>query len=404
VKFPIQLIGVGGDGILGLPAKTLAKIESAQHIWGSERLLRFWQDHPGIKHLINNNMSVFIEELRNVAVENSSIVLASGDPGFFGVGATLLKSFPNEQIEVIPHVSSIQVAFARAKIAWNGAHFTSVHARSMEELVGLVRRFAMIGILTSPQQSPAKIAQTLLRAHLADCRAIVGENLEEEDEKITDVRLSELPGMEFSPLNVLLLIQDKDWRPVNTVIHRADSEYLHKKGMITKTDVRALSISRLGLFETATVWDVGAGSGSLSIECSEIVWRGCVYAVEQDSEAFNLLTQNIARFGAVNVNPIYGSAPEVLEGIPEPTSVFIGGSGGKLIPILEKVAAIAQAPCKVVVNLALLEHLSETHRFMQTNGWLPQITQVNLSYGMDLAGSTRLTPINPVFIISGTLP
>ena len=169
-------------------------------------------------------------------------------------------------------------------IPWSDAAFTSAHARPLSEVVGWAKRVPKLGVLTDPKQTPDLIAQALLDAQVEDCRAVVAENLGLPDERLTDTRLSALPQMKFEPLNVLLLVHDEHWAPRPLFAPRPDDSYAHRRGLITKADVRALVLPRLALCETDIVWDIGAGSGALSIEMAEIAWRGQVYAIEQDSE------------------------------------------------------------------------------------------------------------------------
>ncbi len=266
-------------------------------------------------------------------------------------------------------------------------------------MVGWARRAAKLGILTDPAHTPAALARALLTAGLEDCRAIVAENLGLPQERLVEGRLSQLAGQEFAPLNVMLLIREADWRPQPVLAPRADEEYTHRRGMITKAEVRALSLAALALAETDTAWDVGAGSGAMSIEMAGLAWRGQVYAVESDSEHVECIRENIARFGALNVMLVEGRAPEALRGLPPPRAVFIGGSGGQMGGILECISQVARPGCHVVLNVATLEHLDEARRHMRALGWLPSLTQVNIARERTLSGLTCLAPLNPVFIL-----
>jgi precorrin-6Y C5,15-methyltransferase (decarboxylating) len=256
--------------------------------------------------------------------------------------------------------------------------------------------------LTDPRNTPAFIAEALLHAGVPDCHAIVAENLGMADEAITDMRLRALVDRSFAALNVLLLVQDDGWRPAPQFSPRPDSAYAHRRGLITKADVRALSLARLLLSETDTVWDVGAGSGAVSLEMAEIAWRGRVYAVERDAENIAYIRENISRYGMLNVEVVEGTAPEALRDLPAPEAVFIGGTGGGMQAILEHIEEKTSPGCRVVANLATIENLQQAVALMKSLGWSPEVTQVSISYGQEIAGHTRLAPINPVFIVSGT--
>ena len=396
----ILVVGVGAEGPASLPAGLQARIAQAHQLWGGQRLLSFWADHPAEKVAIGANIAGLVGQLAGRG-EQRVVMLASGDPGFYGLAATLLRHLPPQELEIIPHVSSLQLAFARAGLAWNEAIFTSAHARPLAEVVGWAKRASKLGILTDRQHSPAMIAQTLLDIGLADCRAIVAENLGQPDEWLTDTRLAALPGLEFGPLNVLLLVQDEGWRPWPIFSPRPDEAYAHRRGLITKADVRALSLARLAVAETDTIWDIGAGSGAVSVELAELAWRGQLFAIEHDAENLGYIRANCRRFGALNVTVVAGRAPVALSDLPQPDAVFIGGSGGELAGILQHLDRMIRPGGRVVLNLATLENLTEALKLMRSLDWSPEVTQVNLAHGQAIAGLTRFAPLNPVFIVSG---
>ena len=396
----VLVVGVGGDGPAGLSASIGERIDRADQLWGGERLLAFWPGHPAEKVIVGAGIDALAGRLAQRGTAQV-VVLASGDPGFYGIAATLARHLPPEELEIIPHVSSLQLAFARAGVPWSDAVFTSAHARPLAEVIGWAKRVRKLGILTDGAHSPAFIARTLLDAGVEDCRAIVAENLGLPDERLTDTRLAALPEMEFGPLNVLLLLRDESWRPFPAFAPRPDDRYSHRRGLITKADVRALSLARLALRETDVVWDIGAGSGAMSVEIAELAWRGEVYAVERDEDNLAHIRENLARFGAFNVTVVEGDAPWALRGLPAPSAVFIGGTGRWMKDILEHVADAAGAGCRVVINLATLENLHEALEVMRALGWSARVTQVSLAQGTDVAGMTRLAPLNPVFIVAG---
>jgi precorrin-6Y C5,15-methyltransferase (decarboxylating) len=385
------------------------RIAQADHLWGGERLLAQWPDHPAGRTIIKSNVEEMVERLQGRGSARV-VVLASGDPGFYGIVGTLLRHLLPNEVEIVPHVSSLQLAFARAGVDWNDAIFTSAHARPLSEIVGWARRARKLGVLTDTKNTPGQIAQTLLDAGLDDCRAIVAENLGLPDERIADTYLSTLRAQSFGPLNVLLLLRDADWRPQATFGPRPDDAYAHRRGLITKADVRALSLARLALCETDTAWDIGAGSGAMSVEMAELAWRGRVFAVEHDTENLGYVRQhdtenlgyvrqNAARFGALNVEVVAGRAPAALKGLPAPNAVFVGGTGGEMVGILAQIERVAVSGCRVVINLATLENLTEALETMRAHNWSPQVTQVSVAHGKDVGGRTRLAPLNPVFIV-----
>ena len=400
---PVVIIGIGVQGRVSLEPNIQKLIVHSDEIWGSPRLLTEWEELPQPRVVLDKHLAATICQLEQRTPDRKVVILASGDPGFYGIAATVLQILPAEEIRIFPQVSSLQTAFARVCIPWSEAAMTSAHARPLAEIIGLARRFPKLGILTDPRQTPGMIAERLLAAGVADCRAIVLENLGLTSEKIIDSRLSALPNRQFAPLNVLLLVHDPGWKPVPACQIRPDAAYQHKNGLITKSDVRLASILRLGICETDLIWDIGAGSGAVSIEMAEMAWRGQVFAIEKDAGCLACLHQNLDRFGTVHVEIVAGTAPQALHQLPAPDAVFIGGSSGKLVDILDHIQQVARPGCRVVANFAILENLMLAYTWMQSHGWQPTLSQACFSYGSDLAGGTRLVPANPVFILSGTL-
>ena len=173
------------------------------------------------------------------------------------------------------------------------------------------------------------------------------------------------------------------------------------RGQITKREVRAVSLYLLGIRSDGVVWDIGAGSGSISIEAAEIAHRGCVYAVERDPEGIDLLKRNVERLAGSNVIVVNGEAPGALDELPDPDSVFIGGSGGQLAPILEAVVRRLKDTGVIVVNLAALERTVEVYHCLKEKRMSVELTSVSASRGKEMPdGAVRLEALNPVFIVS----
>lgn len=175
------------------------------------------------------------------------------------------------------------------------------------------------------------------------------------------------------------------------------------KGLITKAEVRAVSLYNMGLFRDAVVWDVGAGTGSVAIEAARIAFEGRVYAIERDAESLEMLSRNVERLGARGVEIVRGEAPQALEALPSPDCVFIGGSGGRLPDILGYAASRLPRNGRIVVNLAAIERAVEAQSLLRTHGLEAQTTIVNVSRGKALPdGSTRFEALNPVFVVAGS--
>ncbi len=404
MRNPVVVIGVSVDGLASLTPRAKAFIKEANQLWGSERLLELIPEFAGRRTVLSKGIASELETLKDRGAGVNVVVLASGDPGFFGVGSSLLNDLPPDEVVLIPQVTSLQAAFAHARLSWQDAHLTSAHARPLAEVVGLARRFRKLGILTDPRHTPALIAEKLLASGIPDCRAVVCENLGEPGEALTNLRLNQLPEHAFSSLNVLILVQDDDWRPAPLLSPRPDTAYAHRNGLITKVDVRALCLSRLALRETDVVWDIGAGSGAVSIEMAELAWRGQVVAIEKDAECLGYIHENVARFGVLNVEVVAGEAPAALRDLPAPDAVFIGGSSGQLCEILEQVNQAARPGCRLVATFTILENMLQANHWLKDAGWEPALAQAQMAYSAPLGEGTRLAPANPIFFVNGRKP
>ena len=406
MREPILVVGVGAGGRESVLPSVCERVLMADLLYGAPRLLALWPDHGGQQVCLDADIAKLVQDLQ-ARGEKKVAVLASGDPGFYGIGSTLLERLGAEELEIVPNVSSLQLACARAGVAWDKAVFLSAHGRPLADIIGWARHFPCLGILSDPIHTPGMLAETLLKAGCEDCRAVVAENLGLPGERLTETRLAALSATRsqpIAPLNVLLLIRPAQWRPYPSFAPRPDEAYAHRRGLITKADVRALCLARLALRETDTVWDIGAGSGAMSIEMAEMAWRGRVFAVEHDAENVTYIQQNRERFGAANVDVVAGRAPAVLSGLPAPQAAFIGGTDGQMPEILAHIDSVATSGCRVVLSLVTIENLQQALRVMDDLGWSPQLTQASLAQGQSIGQLTRLVPLNPVFLVQGSVP
>ena len=200
-------------------------------------------------------------------------------------------------------------------------------------------------------------------------------------------------------------VQEAPKRPDIRPLGLPDNAFEQRKplrGQITKREVRAVSLYSLGLQPGSVVWDIGAGTGSIAIEASVIAHEGAVYAIERDNSSLGLLRANVERWGSSRITVVPGAAPEALDDLADPDSVFVGGSGGKLAQILETVALRLKPAGRVVVNLAVLERTHETRLQLKALGFNTDITMINAARGKEMAdGTTRLESLNPVFVVTG---
>jgi precorrin-6B C5,15-methyltransferase / cobalt-precorrin-6B C5,C15-methyltransferase len=396
----LVVAGIGDEGPAGLNAAARDAIAGATLLCGGERHLAFFPEQPGDRFIVRANLDALVERLAACAPAERPVVLASGDPCYFGIAPYLAARLGRERVRVVSHVSSVQLAFARLAVGWQDATVLSAHGRRLAPLVPRALAASKVAFLTDEHNTPSAIAEALIAAGRPDGEAHVFEHLGGGAERHTACRLADLPGRVFAPLNVLVLLREAAEAPRRGAFGLPEQEYAHRDGQITKAEVRAVSLSKLRLRPGATVWDIGAGCGSLSLEAAALVPGGRVYAVERDAAQLALLGTNAAARAAVELAIVAGEAPEALAALPDPDAVFLGGSGGRLTDILARVTGRLRSDGQLVANFATLEHLSAASGWLRAAGWEREMVQLSIARGADVAGLTRLAPLPPVFVLT----
>jgi precorrin-6Y C5,15-methyltransferase (decarboxylating) len=405
----VTIVGIGDDGCLGLSSRAMNAVAGAQVLVGGERQLAFFPEWRGERIVLKTELSATLERVAQLAGEHNVCVLASGDPLFFGVGSLVAKKVGAEHVEILPQPSAMQWAFARARLKWDDATLISVHGRPLAGLAARLRRVAKAALFTDDESSPPRIAEHLIAYGQGGFRAWVCENLGGADERVREFALAELvQATDVGPLNVVLLQrEDPAWRPPPLVpfLHEdAFAKRMPKKGLITKREVRTLSIASLGLLPSSVVWDVGAGSGSVAIEASMLAYEGRVYAIEVDPEGVEICRENARTFGADNLRVIAGRAPEALADLETPDAVFVGGSKGSMDEILEVALARLPSGGRLVVNAITLENVGEAYACFKKRGLQPDVLLLNISRGEPLAHYTRYEAQNPIHMFAVRKP
>ena len=404
----VAVVGISDDGCAGLSSRAFGAVARAQVLMGGERQLAFFPEFAGEKIVLGRNIKQTIAAAAEWAHEHDVCILASGDPLFFGVGAYVSEVFGAEHVEFLPQPTSIQWAAARVGMAWDDAEILSVHGRSMTGLVARLRRVAKAACLTDRERSPQLIAATMLRFGEGNWQAFVAEHLGGAEERVRSFSLAELAGAtDIAPLNVLLLCRtDPNWRqpPVMPFLEEeAFAKRMPKVGLITKREVRLLSLAQLHLRPDSIVWDIGAGSGSVAIEAGLLAPCGEVYAVECEPESVGHCQDNALAHGADNVTVVAGRAPEALSGLKAPDAVFVGGSKGSMAPIVEDSWRALRAGGRLVVNAITMENVAEAYAAFRNLGVQPEVLLVQISRGVPLAGRyQRYEALNPIHIMSAT--
>lgn len=396
----VRVIGIGLNpcDLSIQPAGIVAK---AQVLVGGKRLLDYFADHDAKKIPVCGALNDVVENIKAaLSQELDVVVLADGDPGFYGIGNLLINKLGKNRVELFPNVTTLQWAASRLKISWQDIPTVSLHGRS--DLLPLLNSLPLndrVGVFTDQKFSPAKIAGELLLRGVDTFRMIVFEDLGAETESISELDLEKASEKDFSALNFIIL--DRIRRPEISLTPGMDEDvYLHQKGMITKKEVRAAGLAALKIRPDHTIWDLGAGCGSVAIEASLFAFKGRVVAVERDHERALQIKENIRRMGAYAVNVVCGAMPECMQSLPDPDGIFVGGGMGHDDSVLAEAAKRLKPGGRLVLHIVLTGSLMRSIKYLKDKGWPISVSQILVSRSVPLCDDMRLEAQNPVFIVS----
>lgn len=395
----IHLLGIASPG---LDEEKKRLLRSCSLVVGADRHLTPLEDEKLQLYPISPLSEAFtkIEEKLN---HGDVAVLASGDPLFYGIGKSLMRRFPDRQVSIIPALSSMQEAFARFRIPWDDVHILSLHGRSKLHTAGQLLNNRKTFLFTDKLFTPDRIASELIEylenidhtTLLEQCTFHIAENLGSGSERILCAPPHQVAGMRFSDLNVLYV--DIAGVGVKRSFGLRENDISHSRGLITKDEVRAATLHRLQLPGTGVFWDIGGGSGSISIEAALLHPQLTIYTIERKDEELSNIKENIRRFGCFNIIPLSGMALDVLAALPSPDAVFVGGSGGQLAGIVTESVRRLKDGGKLVVNGVIEKTITEAPIFMQQHGLAVETSRITVS---------RSTPdgeisFNPITIMVG---
>ncbi len=401
-KDRVYILGMAPDGAASLLPQARRIVKRAEIVLGGKRLLDAFPSLNGEKIAIGNNLAEVSDLIKSNLGHKRIVILASGDPNFFGIASYLTGKLGKDAVEIIPNVSAMQVAFARIRESWDNAVFVSVHSRPIEDIVETVRSNHKVCIFTDDEHTPANIARVLLEHGINGYRAYVCQNLGARNEKITATDLYSLKRKRFPPLNTLILLREKSEARPQPILGIPEASFHRRRdGLITKQEVRAVSLAKMGLTDESVLWDIGAGSGAVSIEASFLARRGRIYAIEKNDADVAIIKKNLRKFHALNIEVVHTSAPVGLDKLPDPTAVFIGGSGGRMEEILDLACRRLRPGGRIVINIVTLENLSIAVNTLKARGFVPDMTLVNVARSTSVTGLTRFEALNPIFIITG---
>jgi precorrin-6B C5,15-methyltransferase / cobalt-precorrin-6B C5,C15-methyltransferase len=404
----VYIIGIGDDGLDGLTRTAISHLEAADLILGQTSLLAKVEHLRGRKEPITSDL----DQLANLVDRfdgGDAVLLTYGDPLFYGTARFLCDRLGKERFEVLPHVSSMQLAFARVKENWEDAYLSSVANQPLDTLIDRIRTSNKVGLFTSDQITPQVIAQRMLAASIDYFTIYVCENIGSPNERVTRGTVEDISKQRFSPLNVLVLIRkpgapDRP-RSLESVrlFGNRDDLFLQakpKRGLLTGSEIRSLALSELELQNNSVMWDIGAGSGSVAIEAAQLCRDGHVYAIEMDADDFGLLQENAARFGVRNLTPVLGEAPNAFAKLPIPEAVFVGGTGRAVLTICESVWSVLPSGGRLVANVSSLNNVvSLQEHFSSKYSVEPEVWMVQISKLHSQLDTVKFESNNPAFLV-----
>lgn len=393
------VIGIGPGGI-GPNAR--AALEMADLVVGGERHLEMFAVAEDRAVVLKGDLSEALSRMEES--EGKVVVLASGDPGFFGIVRILQERFGADELRVIPAVSTASAAFALAGLHWDDALVVSAHGREPRRAVNVCRAHHKVAVFTAPGFGPAELAQEI---EPLGRTFLVAQRLGESGERVLrDASAAEVMQEKWEDPNVVVVydaqraVGRKGWISSGTRSPERwalpESEFEYRSGMITKSETRAGILARIGPGPGDLIWDVGAGSGSIAIECAR--FGAAAIAIERDPKSCSRIRQN-AKHHDVYVQIIEGEAPAALRDLPEPDAVFIGGTGGDFEEIV-KLSAV-RARRSVVLVLIGLERVVPAGKILEYCGFEVETTFLQTSRMQEIGTMHRLVPESAVFIVTG---
>lgn len=410
----IKIVGIGMGNPDTLTLEGKRAIEESHVVIGARRMVdsvcrnrkeqgagKAQSQAQGLQHRV---YSIVPEEIRDYIDSCSDAyrfaVVMSGDVGFFSGTKKLIPLLEEKyQVDLIPGINSLSYFCARLHMSWEEVKIVSLHGKQAN-FVGEIQTCEKTFLLTDREQTPAQICRILTENGLGAAKIFIGERLSYEDEKITCGTAEELQHGSFDTLSVVLVQNPQTVRSVVTTHGIEDAAFVRGKVPMTKSEVRSITLSKLQLAKDDIVYDIGAGTGSVSIEMALQASKGQVYAVECSEEGLSLIRENRSRFGAVNLHPVAGMAPDVLDDLPSPDKVFIGGSKGNLEAIVKAVSE-KNPLVRIVMNVIALESLMDSLNAVQRCGLeLIDVVQISVARGKELGNYHLMMGQNPVFILT----
>lgn len=397
----VNIVGIGPGNPELLTKQAAAAIEASNVLIGDKRMLEAYEtENKKVYDTINTATIVEIVKKLDPAKDIVG-VLVSGDVGFFSLTKIIADKLEGCEVRRFCGISSLVYFSQVIGISWDDAKIISMHGRN-NNLISAVFENAKVFSLTGGANSPEALCRELCTHGLEDVLVYVGENLSYPDEKIIKGTAAEISKMSFSSLSVMMIINSKSCSVEHNVHGLADELFIRSKVPMTKQEVRAISLSKLQPKTTSNIYDIGAGTGSVSIELALQAKNGKVWAFERNSEAVDLIEKNKKRFGVTNLEIVAGEASENLKALPAPDCVFIGGSGGNLQTMLDTIYC-KNDNARIVVNAITIETLAEVVEYYKAKeAYAMEVVNVFAARSKKLGSYNLMMAQNPVYVITVT--
>lgn len=394
----VNIVGIGPGNPKLLTGAAREAIEQSTVLVGDKRMLaNFASD----KRVYDTIKTAEICRICSEADPQKDVVsvLVSGDVGFFSLAKTISGKLPDCECVRYCGISSLVYFAQLLEMSWDDAKIISMHGRR-QNFIEAVAHNKKVFALTGGENSPQALCARLCEHGLGGVTVYVGENLSYDDEKVSSMTAEEGARQSFSSLSVMMIINSEAKALPHNVHGLSDDLFIRSKVPMTKQEIRAVSLSKLMPQETDVIYDIGAGTGSCSVELALQARRGMVYAFERNEEAVQLIEKNKALFGVENLTVVPGEASENLEAMPVPDCVFIGGSGGNLCKMLDTVYAKNPA-CRVVINAITVETLIEAAEYYKAHdAYALDIVNVFAARAKKLGAYNLMMSQNPVYIMT----
>lgn len=393
----VTLAAFGGGNPNTLTEDCRQALENASWVIGASRLLEGLPENCTSCRVAATRPGEILQLIRSYGEDG--VVLYSGDTGFYSGAKVLIPLLEQEGISytVLPGISSVQLLSAALGRPWQDWFLLSAHGVDCDP-VGAVMQGKPVFFLTGGTLGPAELCRLLAEAGLDQLPVVVGEDLSYPQQKIYQGTAGEFAGRTFGSLSVLLV------EPAPAVTRRTpgfpDAMFVRGEVPMTKQEVRAAVLAKLAPGPKDVLWDVGAGTGSVSVELALQASWGRTYGVECDPQACDLIRRNREKLGAWNLKLVEGAAPQALQDLETPDAVFIGGTKGALDEIVELVLS-RNPKARICISAICIETLYQAVQALQSRGVEPEVTQISVSRGRAAGSLHLLMANNPVFLIAG---